>query len=302
MLVLSVTDCPPALRGDLSHWLVEIDTGVYVGRVSQRVREEIWKRVTAHLKTGRAVLVFNARNEQKMDFRVHNAAWEPIGFDGIKLMLRPHPTHQGARESGSDPLKPGYSSAAKMRKAKHVAKANPSAKAMPERFVVIDLETTGLQPGTHEIIELGAIKVAQGLETACFQALIRPSHPLTKSIASLTGLSDICLAEDGQALGEALPQFISFLEDVPIVSHNILFDFDFLKQACAQADIPVPHNRRIDTLSMARRYVKGVKNHKLTTLMQHFSLPYSQAHRSLEDCRATLLLLNKLIEMRESSV
>ncbi len=69
MLVLSVTDCPPALRGDLSRWLLEIDTGVYVGKVSQRVREELWKRVVKHLKNGRAVMVYNARNEQKMDWR-----------------------------------------------------------------------------------------------------------------------------------------------------------------------------------------------------------------------------------------
>ena len=49
-----MTDCPPRLRGDLSKWLQEINTGVYVGNVNSRVRDAIWNRVCENLKTGRA--------------------------------------------------------------------------------------------------------------------------------------------------------------------------------------------------------------------------------------------------------
>lgn len=72
MTVVVLTDCPPKLRGDLTKWLLEINTGVYVGNLSARVREELWTRICENLKTGRATMVFRASNEQKMDFRVHN--------------------------------------------------------------------------------------------------------------------------------------------------------------------------------------------------------------------------------------
>ena len=57
-VVLTMTNCPPKLRGDLSKWLCEINTGVYVGNVSIRVRDALWERVCQNLKNGQATLVF----------------------------------------------------------------------------------------------------------------------------------------------------------------------------------------------------------------------------------------------------
>ena len=56
--MLTMTNCPPRLRGDLSKWLCEINTGVYVGNVSSRVRDALWDRVCQNLKNGQATLVF----------------------------------------------------------------------------------------------------------------------------------------------------------------------------------------------------------------------------------------------------
>ena len=67
-----MNDCPPSLRGDLSKWLCEINTGVYVGQVSSRVREALWNRVCQNLRHGRATMVYTTNTEQKMAFRVHN--------------------------------------------------------------------------------------------------------------------------------------------------------------------------------------------------------------------------------------
>ncbi len=95
-----MTNCPPKLRGDLSKWLCEINTGVYVGNVSSRVRDALWERVCQNLKNGQATLVFTTAGEQRMDFRTHNTAWEMVDFDGIKLMRRPLP--QGTKPNGSE--------------------------------------------------------------------------------------------------------------------------------------------------------------------------------------------------------
>lgn len=59
-----MTNCPPKLRGDLSKWLCEINTGVYVGNVSSRVRDALWERVCQNLKNGQATLVFTTAGER----------------------------------------------------------------------------------------------------------------------------------------------------------------------------------------------------------------------------------------------
>ena len=58
MIVITLTDCPPKVRGDLSKWLLEISTGVYVGNLSARVRTELWGRICEHVKAGTIQLGF----------------------------------------------------------------------------------------------------------------------------------------------------------------------------------------------------------------------------------------------------
>ena len=91
MVVITLSDCPPKVRGDLSKWLCEINTGVYVGNLSARVRQELWMRVCDNLKNGRATMVYSTQGEQQLNFEVHNSLWEPVDLDGIKLMRRPLP-------------------------------------------------------------------------------------------------------------------------------------------------------------------------------------------------------------------
>jgi CRISPR-associated protein Cas2 len=90
MVVLVLSACPVGLRGYLTRWLFEISAGVFVGSVSTRVRELMWKRTTEMVRTGRAIMVFSARNEQRLSFVVHGHHWQPVDVEGITLMLRPH--------------------------------------------------------------------------------------------------------------------------------------------------------------------------------------------------------------------
>jgi CRISPR-associated protein Cas2 len=72
--------------------------------------------VRGAVKNGRALMVFNTNNEQHLDFKVHRSEWEPIDFDGIKLMLRPSPS----RVKKLHVQRTGYSKASKMRRAKRM--------------------------------------------------------------------------------------------------------------------------------------------------------------------------------------
>lgn len=283
-----MTDCPPRLRGDLSKWLCEINTGVYVGQLSSRVRDALWDRVCKNLQTGRATMVYTTNGEQKMDFRVHNTTWVPVDFDGIKLMRRPLP--QGVTEEL--PLKPGFSNAAKRQMAARRAGARAHAS---DRVVLIDLETTGLRPDRDEIIEFGAIRLGGDEETE-FSCLVRPAGPLPQRIAELTGLTDGVLQEQGLAMDRALEQFLAFIGRDRLVGYNLPFDMAFLRTACQRAGRTMPANRSVDLLNLARRKLSGVSNFKLATLAAHFALPQQASHRALADCRLMKEIYEKLNE------
>ena len=115
MIVIVVAACPIGLRGHLTRWLMEISTGVFVGRVSARVRGLLWVRVVDMVKTGRAILVYAANNEQGLAFEVHNHDWKPIDVEGLTLMLRPSGSTEDARPGGAVTAK-GWSAASKRRR------------------------------------------------------------------------------------------------------------------------------------------------------------------------------------------
>jgi len=90
MTVIVVAACPVGLRGHLTRWLFEISTGVFVGKVSSRVRDLLWIRVIDMVKSGRAIMVYAANNEQGLSFKVHRHQWTPVEIEGLTLMLRPN--------------------------------------------------------------------------------------------------------------------------------------------------------------------------------------------------------------------
>lgn len=291
MIVISMTDCPVGLRGDLTKWLLEINTGVFVGQVSARVRDQLWERITETTKDGRVTMVFNSNNEQRLDFRIHNGTWEPIDFDGIKLMLRPSPSR--IKQLGEQRL--GFSKASKRQMAKHAA--NKRGAKYPDTYVVIDIETNGLNPEENEIIELGAILVEEHAISERLSMLVRTQSGVTPPIEKLTGITNLMLQKEGLDISLALAKFIDFLRDLPVVSHNVEFDYSFLRKACASCGLPLISNRSIDTLTLSRRKVKQTPNYKLSTLAAHFEIEATQTHRCLADCEITYQLYEKLINL-----
>ncbi|MGI5900996.1 MAG: type I-E CRISPR-associated endoribonuclease Cas2e [Desulfitobacteriia bacterium] len=295
MIVITLTDCPPSLRGDLTKWLQEINTGVYVGQVSARVRDEIWNRIQEKAKSGRATMVFNANNEQRLDFRVHNSSWEPIGFDGLKLMLRPSP----ARLEKLSEARTGFSHAAKRQMAKRISRKKRS-KILPETYIVLDVETTGLSSHEHEIIEIGAVMVQQKEITQNFHAIVKTTTEIPPSIKELTGLSNEEIYQEGKDLRTVLLEFLKFVDNLPVVSHNADFDYAFLRAACQRCELPLFSNYCIDTLALSRRLVRDVENYKLSTLLSYFEIEANDLHRSINDCLATKKLYDKLIELQQN--
>lgn len=111
MTVIVLTTCPASLRGDLTRWLLEISAGVFVGHVTAHVRTLLWARVTESRGQGRALMVYNHPNEQRLRFEVHDHHWEPVDFDGVTLIRRP-----STKQFSPTRPKTGWSSAAKRRR------------------------------------------------------------------------------------------------------------------------------------------------------------------------------------------
>jgi CRISPR-associated protein Cas2 len=87
MLVIVVENAPPRLRGRLGLWLVEVRAGVYVGKVSRRVREMIWDNLVKGIDEGNAVMVWSSNTESGFDFLTLGANRRiPVEMDGIKLV------------------------------------------------------------------------------------------------------------------------------------------------------------------------------------------------------------------------
>ncbi|MFQ5597409.1 MAG: type I-E CRISPR-associated endoribonuclease Cas2e [Nitrospiria bacterium] len=87
MLVIVVENVPPRLRGRLAVWLLEVRAGVYIGKVSRRVREMIWKQVEESIGLGNAVMVWSTNTESGYDFVTYGENRRiPKEMDGIKLV------------------------------------------------------------------------------------------------------------------------------------------------------------------------------------------------------------------------
>lgn len=171
-------------------------------------------------------------------------------------------------------------------------------------FVVVDLETTGGNPRTDAITEIGAVKIQGGVTIGEFRTFVNPGRPIPAFISVLTGITDLHVAM-APNIAQALTSFLEFAgfsgrhHDAPIlVAHNAKFDVGFLKAACEHLDLNWPTPCVLDTVTLARRVLRGseVRNRKLGTLAAFFGSPTTPNHRALDDARATVHVLHALME------
>ncbi len=90
MLVMTVTECPAQLRGELTRWLLEIRPHVYVGHVNARIRDQLWQKACDKIKAGSVLQIWNTANEQGFTMRSWNEpTYRVRDFEGVLLVERP---------------------------------------------------------------------------------------------------------------------------------------------------------------------------------------------------------------------
>ena len=160
-------------------------------------------------------------------------------------------------------------------------------------YICIDLETTGLNPKRDKIIEIGAVKVVDGVEAGVFSSFVNPGRKLEDRIVALTGIQDKDLY-DAPVINDVFCDLMLFMEEYPLVGHSVLSDFSFLKKAAV--DLKLQFERQaVDTLKIARKYLPNLESRSLEALCDHYQIPH-RPHRALEDAKATVLLYQKLLE------
>lgn len=159
-----------------------------------------------------------------------------------------------------------------------------------ETVVVVDVETTGMQPEQGDrVIEIGAVKMRGRQVLERFERLIRPAFLISREIESLTGISNSMLQQAPTA-DQILPEFIQFIGDLPFVAHNAAFDQKFIEAELSLFGKPRPLNFNC-TLQLSRRIYPDLINYKLATLVQYKNLtPAATFHRALADADMTAQL------------
>lgn len=164
---------------------------------------------------------------------------------------------------------------------------------MINTYVCIDLETTGLNPKTDKIIEIGAVKVVNGQVTDTFSTYVNPGRKLEERIVELTGISQ-AQVDEAPEMTQVMPELITFLENYPLLGHRILFDYSFLKKAAVNQKLSF-EKQGIDTLRIARCFLPQLEKRSLEFLCKYYEIPH-HAHRALADAEATVALYHRLAQ------
>lgn len=170
-------------------------------------------------------------------------------------------------------------------------------------FAFIDIETTGLNLLSHEIIEIGCVLTTSGLEVIEeFELKIKPEHIENADKVALK--VNHYNEEDwagGVPLKEAIQIFSKKVKGCIMVGHNVAFDAGFLEYAFNKTDIGnTMHYHRLDTVSMAWAKFhkdKDFEHFSLRELCMRFDIKNERAHNALSDARATYELYKKLMEL-----
>lgn len=288
LTVITLKRSTPSLRGDLSKWMQEIATGIYIGNFSSRIREYLWLRVLESVGNGEATLSYASRNEIGYKFETYNTKRETIDCDGIPLVIFPAESRSSIQN-----LKAGFSNAAKHRKQRKFGIKVEKKISDRKQFVVMDIETTGLDYTTDGIIEIGALKISEG-KTEELNLLVSCSRKLPPFIVNLTGITEKLLYEKGIELKRALELIVDFIGEKTVVGYNINFDMKFINYNLKKLSKSPLQNRCIDVLNIVKKENMYLNSYKLEDVLATYGIEESSKHRALNDAKQTLLLINKL--------
>ena len=174
------------------------------------------------------------------------------------------------------------------------AKQLSEEKNFGKQYVSFDLETTGKNHRGDEIIEIGAVKIKDGELGEEFDALVKPSHPISSEITDLTGITNDDV-KDSPPIQEVLPSFMDFIGDSVLVAHNVDFDYPFLSHALKKSLGRTLNNDSYCTLVQARARMPG-QSHRLGAVADALGVELKNWHRASADAKAAAMIFLHFME------
>lgn len=167
-----------------------------------------------------------------------------------------------------------------------------------ERFIAIDVETTGLVPWEDKIVEIGAVLFEYGMPVKSFSTLVNPKKSISQSASKVNHITDK-MVRKAPSEEKVYKEFVEFLGEalcgkIYVCAHNVNFDMLFLSEALRRmgysGDIYC-----LDTLELSRRIIKNLSSYKLSSVAKYFGIENKKEHRAMEDAEVSGNILVNLI-------
>lgn len=218
------------------------------------------------------------------------------GFPHVFSMVTDYNKHL---KEGEEPFKAIYGCELLMIDDNVDIVTRPNDKVMLDQtYVVFDFETTGFNAGgSDSIIEIGAVKIKDGMIIEKYDELINPGKPLPQKIIDVTNITDAMLeGKDNEE--NAVRRFIDWFGDCPMVAHNAKFDVSFLEMAYRKYNFGTFTNPVIDTLELSRTLDNTYARHSLSALVKRYEVPWDENahHRGDYDAEGTALVFYKMLK------
>ena len=182
---------------------------------------------------------------------------------------------------------------------------NNTIESIKKRYIAFDVETTGLDPKTDRIIELGAVLFENGKIIKKFESLVNPEMSIPIQATYVNNITNDMI-ESAPKEQEVYLKFVEFLEDAlnnktAICAHNAKFDLDFLSETLMRLGYNA-NIEYIDTLLYSRKLIKGLSNYKQNTVASYLSIINEQEHRAVSDAETCGKIFWNLLNLKDKEL
>ena len=161
-------------------------------------------------------------------------------------------------------------------------------------FIAFDTETTGLDPASGRIVEIGAVKFDRRGVIARYNVLINPEMPMPEEAGKVNGITDEML-KDKPLIADVFPDFFDFIGTGVLVAHNAPFDINYVNAELKRAGKPPLSNKVVATRIFAKEVFPGLSSYALQDLAVQFGITALEAHRAEDDARVCMELFEQIL-------
>lgn len=158
------------------------------------------------------------------------------------------------------------------------------ANTFPSTFCIVDTETTGMRPPYSRVMDIGIIRIENGVEVERFSTLLNAGTTVPARIERFTGIATEDLAT-APAFEDVALQIQEILANAVFVAHNVPFDFSFIRSEFARLGMTFSP-QTLCSVKLSRALTPRARSHSLDAVIDRYALPIRERHRALPDAEA----------------